>query len=347
MERREGMPVSGVAMALEEAGASSQFPQRASAPAPEEPSIESPSHGGGVISLTATAAGMGPAAQPQPQPQQPVLAGPSSSEVAIASGSLSAAMPVKKKVGRPRKYAPDGSGKVIKRGRVRKSGFLTKDKQRIDLEALGDMVAYSAGVGFTPHVITVASGEDVTMKIISFSQQGPLAVCILSANGVVSNVTLRQPDSSGGTLTYEGWFEILSLSGSFMPNDNGGTISRSGGISVSLASPDGRVLGGAVAGLLIAASPVKVVLGSFFQQKTKKPKQDSSVATETVAIPMSTMDIDETHSGGQGQLSSSAPNPIVGTSSFRGEENLSSTLDASVHDARNSTTDINTSLPGG
>ncbi|XP_039118781.1 uncharacterized protein LOC120254820 [Dioscorea cayenensis subsp. rotundata] len=44
---------------------------------------------------------------------------------------------------------------------------------------------------------------DVTMKIISFSQQGPRGICILSANGVISNVTLRQPDFTGGTLTYE------------------------------------------------------------------------------------------------------------------------------------------------
>lgn len=41
------------------------------------------------------------------------------------------------------------------------------------------------------------------MKIISFSQKGPRAICVLSANGVISSVTLRQPDSSGGTLTYE------------------------------------------------------------------------------------------------------------------------------------------------
>lgn len=41
------------------------------------------------------------------------------------------------------------------------------------------------------------------MKIISFSQQGPWAISILSANGVISNVTLRQPDSSGGTLIYK------------------------------------------------------------------------------------------------------------------------------------------------
>ena len=57
--------------------------------------------------------------------------------------------------------------------------------------------------------------QDVTMKVISFSQQGPRAICILSANGVISNVTLRQPDSSGGTLTYEvshGW-HFYSLHG--------------------------------------------------------------------------------------------------------------------------------------
>jgi hypothetical protein len=45
--------------------------------------------------------------------------------------------------------------------------------------------------------------QDITNKVISFSQQGPRAICILSATGAISNVTLRHPDSSGGTLTYE------------------------------------------------------------------------------------------------------------------------------------------------
>jgi len=40
---------------------------------------------------------------------------------------------------------------------------------------------------------------------MAFSQQGPRAVCILSANGSVSTVTLRQPSTSGGTVTYEVW----------------------------------------------------------------------------------------------------------------------------------------------
>jgi len=38
---------------------------------------------------------------------------------------------------------------------------------------------------------------------MSISQSGTRNVCILSANGSISNVTLRQPASSGGTVTYE------------------------------------------------------------------------------------------------------------------------------------------------
>lgn len=59
-------------------------------------------------------------------------------------------------------------------------------------------------------------------------------------------------------LFLQGRFEILSLTGSFMPSDNGVTKSRSGGMSVSLSGPDGRVLGGGLAGMLVAAGPVQV-----------------------------------------------------------------------------------------
>ena len=56
----------------------------------------------------------------------------------------------------------------------------------------------------------------------------------------------------------QGRFEILSLSGSFLPMESGNIYGRTGGLSVSLAGPDGRVIGGGVAGLLMAASPVQV-----------------------------------------------------------------------------------------
>lgn len=58
----------------------------------------------------------------------------------------------------------------------------------------------------------------------------------------------------------QGRFDILSLSGSFLLTEVSGQRSRTGGLSVSLAGPDGRVLGGCVAGLLTAASPIQVWL---------------------------------------------------------------------------------------
>lgn len=45
--------------------------------------------------------------------------------------------------------------------------------------------------------------QDVSAKIMSFSQHGTRGVCVLSANGAISNVTLRQAATSGGTVTYE------------------------------------------------------------------------------------------------------------------------------------------------
>ncbi|XP_038893099.1 AT-hook motif nuclear-localized protein 1-like [Benincasa hispida] len=268
----------------------------------------------------------------------------------------SAAASVKKKRGRPRKYGPDGKLNVAalspkpisasapapaavidfsaeKRGKVRPASSLTKTKYEV--ENLGEWVPCSVGANFTPHIITVNTGEDVTMKILSFSQQGPRAICILSANGVISSVTLRQPDSSGGTLTYEGRFEILSLSGSFMPSDSVGTKSRIGGMSVSLASPDGRVVGGGVAGLLVAASPVQVVVGSFIsgnqqEQKPKKSKHD-------VILPVSAFPISSV------EQKSYKTTTTTTTSSLRAETwtpNL-------VPDLRSQPTDINVSLTSG
>ncbi|KAF3455117.1 hypothetical protein FNV43_RR05565 [Rhamnella rubrinervis] len=129
---------------------------------------------------------------------------------------------VKRKRGRPRKYvvAADVAGHVssspvpaeisssaarafsesnLKRGRGRPRG---SGKLQL-LASLGGFAADTAGGNFTPHVVNVQSGEDVYSKIISFSQKGPRAVCILSATGVVSSVVIRQPGSSGGFLRYE------------------------------------------------------------------------------------------------------------------------------------------------
>ncbi|KAJ7962374.1 AT-hook motif nuclear-localized protein [Quillaja saponaria] len=198
--------------------------------------------------------------------------------------------PLKRKRGRPRKYGPDGTVSLAlspsssthpttvtsseKRGRGRPPGSGKKQQ----LASLGELMSGSAGTGFAPHVIAIAVGEDIATKIMSFSQQGSRAVCVLSANGAVSTVTLRQPSTSGGSVTYEGHFEILCLSGSYLLTDSGGSRNRTGGLSVSLASPDGRVIGGGIGGMLIAASPVQVIVGSFLWSgsKTKNKKREGS-----------------------------------------------------------------------
>ncbi|PWA93544.1 AT-hook motif nuclear-localized protein 1 [Artemisia annua] len=270
---------------------------------------------------------------------------------------------MKKKRGRPRKYGADGSvnakalspkpissagsSPVIdfstaKRGKV-KLPSAGRHSPNVGMESLGDWFSCSVGANFTPHIINVNAGEDVTMKVISFSQQGPRAICILSANGVISSVTLRQPDSSGGTLTYEGRFEILSLAGSFTPSESGGIRNRSGGMSVSLASPDGRVVGGGVAGLLVAASPVQIVVGSFLtgnqhEQTPKKPIMETvSPAPQPppAAVPTSTAETEDSYPA--------SVKPNVSSPSFRGD---SWSAYSAPTESRNNATDINLSVHG-
>ncbi|KAJ0838370.1 putative AT-hook motif nuclear-localized protein [Helianthus annuus] len=187
--------------------------------------------------------------------------------------------------------AVDGGGflsPAVKRPRGRPPGSLNKQQPA---------ASGSPGVGFMPHILDVKAGEDMLAKLMWFSQNSTRALCVMSANGAVSNVTLRQSPTSGGTVTYEGRFEILSLSGSFMVAEVDGQRSRTGGLSVALSGPDGRVLGGNVAGLLTAASPVQVIVGSFVpaSQKQSKPVETSNNEAEVVNAPQS-----ETSGGGLG-----------------------------------------------
>ncbi|CAN6859408.1 unnamed protein product [Brassica oleracea] len=246
---------------------------------------------------------------PPPPPPPPTSVTPVSAAAAPPPLISSAGSDLtKKKRGRPRKYAPDGSLSPRylrptlsptpistsipfsgdynhwKRGKAQQYQPVELIKKPHKFEygsspapppPLG--LSCYVGANFTTHQFTVNAGEDVMMKVMPYSQ-GSRAICILSATGSISNVTLRQAATSGGTLTYEGLFEILSLSGSFMPTENRGTRGWSGGMSISLAGPNGKIFGGGLAGMLIAASPVQVIMGSFVvmnqaeQTQNKKPR---------------------------------------------------------------------------
>uniref|UniRef100_A0A0E0R2S8 AT-hook motif nuclear-localized protein n=1 Tax=Oryza rufipogon TaxID=4529 RepID=A0A0E0R2S8_ORYRU len=87
----------------------------------------------------------------------------------------------------------------------------------------------------------------------------------------------------------QGRFEIISLSGSFLLAEDGDTRSRTGGLSVALAGSDGRVLGGCVAGMLMAATPVQVVVASFIAEgKKSKPVETRKVEPMSAPPQMAT-----------------------------------------------------------
>ncbi|XP_042498835.1 AT-hook motif nuclear-localized protein 14 [Macadamia integrifolia] len=210
---------------------------------------------------------------------------------------------VKRKRGRPRKYgtsdasvsATPSASSAKKVSATSASSFplspsssspRKKEQSSISSPKKAQLVALGhAGQGFTPHVITVAAGEDVAQKIMSFMQQRKRAICILSASGSISNASLRQPATLGGNVTYEGRFEILSLTGSYLHSEVGGASSRTGGLSVCLSDSDGRIVGGGVGGPLKAASPVQVIVGSFVIDAKKEVGSGLKADASTSKLP--------------------------------------------------------------
>lgn len=110
------------------------------------------------------------------------------------------------------------------------------------------------------HVMEVAGGADVAESIAQFARRRQRGVCVLSGSGSVANVTLRQPAAPGAVVALHGRFEILSLTGAFLP---GPAPPGSTGLTVYLAGGQGRVVGGSVVGSLVAAGPVMIIAATF------------------------------------------------------------------------------------
>lgn len=110
------------------------------------------------------------------------------------------------------------------------------------------------------HILEVGSGCDVFDCIATYARRRQRGICVLSGSGTVTNVSLRQPSATGSVVTLHGRFEILSLSGSFLPPPAppGATS-----LTIFLAGGQGQVVGGNVVGALFASGPVIVIAASF------------------------------------------------------------------------------------
>ncbi|CAN6704191.1 unnamed protein product [Malus baccata var. baccata] len=143
-----------------------------------------------------------------------------------------------------------GKAELTRRPRGSPTGSKNKAKPRDGQWLCGRVTAVILPINtanvLRSHVMEVANSYDIMDNVSTFARRKQRGVCILSESGTVTNVTLR--------------FEILSLSGSFLPPPAPPATS---GLTIYLAGGQGQVVGGPVVGLLLASGPVVIMVGSF------------------------------------------------------------------------------------
>ncbi|GMI66914.1 hypothetical protein HRI_000360700 [Hibiscus trionum] len=144
-------------------------------------------------------------------------------------------------------------GENTRRQRGRPAGSRNKPKPPI-------IITRDSANALRSHVLEIATGCDIMESVSTFARRKQRGVCILSGTGTVTNVTLRQPGAPGAVVNLQGRFEILSLSGSFLPPPAPAAAS---GLAIYLAGGQGQVVGGTVVGPLVASGPVVVMAASF------------------------------------------------------------------------------------
>lgn len=170
---------------------------------------------------------------------------------------------------------PGSGGSSGRRPRGRPPG--SKNKQRPPI-----VITKESPNALRSHVLEISNGSDVSECIANFAQRRHRGVSVLSGSGIVTNVTLRQPAAPGGVITLHGRFEILSLSGAFLPAPSPPGAS---GLTVYLAGGQGQVVGGTVVGPLVASGPVIVIAATFSNATYERlPLEDEEAGGEGMQL---------------------------------------------------------------
>lgn len=146
-----------------------------------------------------------------------------------------------------------GGDIVGRRPRGRPAGSKNKPKPPV-------IITRESANTLRAHILEIGNGCDVFECVSTYARRRQRGICILSGSGTVTNVSIRQPAATGSVVTLHGRFEILSLSGSFLPPPAppGATS-----LTIFVAGGQGQVVGGSVVGELIASGPVIVIASSF------------------------------------------------------------------------------------
>ncbi|KAK9713970.1 hypothetical protein RND81_06G062300 [Saponaria officinalis] len=118
------------------------------------------------------------------------------------------------------------------------------------------------GPAMSPCTLELPSGSDIIGSLTRFTRRNGVGILVLTATGTIENVTLKQPltnSSSGfGTVTFHGRFDIISLSACITTN-----TMPFNGFTITMAGPQGQIIGGKVVGPLHCVGPVYVIAASF------------------------------------------------------------------------------------
>jgi predicted DNA-binding protein with PD1-like motif len=132
-------------------------------------------------------------------------------------------------------------------------------------------------------LLEIADGVDIVEAVAEFvARRRQRGVVVLSASGIVRDVTLRKPGTPEGRFTLHGAFEILSLSGSLMPSP---CPPGASGLAVLLARGQGRVIGGTVVSQLVASGPVMVFAATFSNINYERLPLEDDEPAEVPADP--------------------------------------------------------------
>lgn len=148
---------------------------------------------------------------------------------------------------------------VVRRPRGRPPGSKNKPKPPV-------IITRDAEPSMSPYILEIPTGVDIINSITKFCRKRNMGLCVLNGSGTVTNVTLRQPSTTPvSTVTFHGRFDLLSISATVVqpnasvPSNNG----IANGFTISLAGPQGQVVGGGVIGPLVTAGTVYLIAATF------------------------------------------------------------------------------------
>ncbi|KAK6130671.1 hypothetical protein DH2020_035573 [Rehmannia glutinosa] len=166
---------------------------------------------------------------------------------------------------------------VVRRPRGRPPGSKNKPKPPVVVTRDASQPSMS------PYVLELPAGVDLIESTARFCRRRSIGLCVLNGNGVVSNVTLKQPSTTpGATVTFHGQFEILSISATILPAGILPPAEGNGSFTISLAGPQGQVVGGLVVGPLISAGTIYLIAATFnspsFERLQQAAEHDEAAA---------------------------------------------------------------------